>query len=211
MGSKEVSVRLTMAFGAYILTYCIIYKCLHFIVKLRERKLMDIFGVKDRTARRYSVIIAALQYIYDHNEETFLHLGHPWTEFVEVNILIWIFQWFLLSWSLLWNIIWCKICRFFYQDWQYSFCFRKLMTSIHLSRLNQIQCPYLVQENIIFFTIYKKNDMLTVSMGLLPIVHVKRALVVLVFETLSISFQEQWTENTRIIPWSIVSLLQNAL
>ena len=47
---------------------------------------MDIFGVKDRTARGYSVITAALRYIYDYNDETFLHLGHPWTEFVEVNI-----------------------------------------------------------------------------------------------------------------------------
>lgn len=56
---------------------------MHF-VNAWEKKLMDLFGVKDRTARGYAVVIAALRFIYEHNEETFLNLGHPWTEFEEV-------------------------------------------------------------------------------------------------------------------------------
>ena len=54
------------------------------IVNAWEKKLMDLFGVKDRTARGYAVVIAALRFIYENNEETFLNLGHPWTEFEEV-------------------------------------------------------------------------------------------------------------------------------
>ena len=49
-----------------------------------EKKLMAMLGVKPRTARGYAVVIAALKYIYDHNEEHFIDLGHPWTEFIEV-------------------------------------------------------------------------------------------------------------------------------
>ena len=49
-----------------------------------EKKLMALLGVKPRTARGYAVVIAALKYIYDHNEEHFIDLGHPWTEFIEV-------------------------------------------------------------------------------------------------------------------------------
>ena len=53
-------------------------------VKLWEKKLMAMLGVKPRTVRGYSVVIAALKYIYDNNEEQFIELGHPWTEFLEV-------------------------------------------------------------------------------------------------------------------------------
>ena len=45
---------------------------------------MAMLGVKDRTARGYSVVIAALKFIYDNNTEQFIDLGHPWSEFIEV-------------------------------------------------------------------------------------------------------------------------------
>ena len=67
------------------LSFIIIYVAwMHFIIEW-EKKLMELFGVKERTTRGYAVVIAALRYMYDHNEETFLNLGHPWSEFVEVN------------------------------------------------------------------------------------------------------------------------------
>ena len=48
------------------------------------KTLMNCFGVKERTARGYAVVIAALRYLYDWNEEFFLNRSHPWTEFMEV-------------------------------------------------------------------------------------------------------------------------------
>jgi hypothetical protein len=53
-------------------------------VKLWEKNLMAMLGVKDRTARGYAVVMAALKFIYDNNEQHFIDLGHPWTEFLEV-------------------------------------------------------------------------------------------------------------------------------
>ena len=55
------------------------------LVSAFTEKLMDIFGVKERTARGYAVVVAALRYIYDNNEEYFLNRGHPWSEFIEVR------------------------------------------------------------------------------------------------------------------------------
>ena len=49
-----------------------------------EKRLMAMLGVKPRTARGYAVVITALKYIYDNNEQHFIDLGHPWTEFLEV-------------------------------------------------------------------------------------------------------------------------------
>ena len=51
--------------------------------------LMDVFSVKERTARGYGVVIAALRFLYDRNEQYFLARGHPWTEFFEVNVTKW--------------------------------------------------------------------------------------------------------------------------
>ena len=45
---------------------------------------MEVFGVKERTACGYAVVVAALRYIYDRNEEFFLRRGHSWNEFMEV-------------------------------------------------------------------------------------------------------------------------------
>ena len=42
-----------------------------------------VWGVKDRTARGYALIITSLQYIYDRNVHTFIELGHPWEEFID--------------------------------------------------------------------------------------------------------------------------------
>ena len=50
--------------------------------------LMDVFGVKEQTARGYAVVIAALRFIYDRNEEFFLDRGNPWAEFIEVYVTI---------------------------------------------------------------------------------------------------------------------------
>ena len=56
------------------------------LVTRMKLHFMDVFGVKDRTARGYAVIVAALRYFYDRNEEFFLSRGHPWTEFMEVML-----------------------------------------------------------------------------------------------------------------------------
>ena len=45
---------------------------------------MEVFGVKERTARGYGFVVAALRYIYDRKEEFFLRRGHSWNEFMEV-------------------------------------------------------------------------------------------------------------------------------
>ena len=58
------------------------------LVTTMTRTLMDSFGVKERTARGYAVVIAALRYLYDRNEEYFLNRSHPWTEFMEVFSII---------------------------------------------------------------------------------------------------------------------------
>ena len=51
------------------------------------KHLMTVFGVKERTARGYAVVVAALRYFYDRNEEFFLARSHTWTEFMEaINI-----------------------------------------------------------------------------------------------------------------------------
>jgi hypothetical protein len=55
------------------------------MVTTMKLHFMDVFGVRDRTARGYAVIVAALRYFYDRNEEFFLSRGHPWTEFMEVR------------------------------------------------------------------------------------------------------------------------------
>ena len=52
--------------------------------------LMDVIGVKEQT-RGYAVVIAALCFIYDRNEEYFLARGHPWAEFFEVYVTIKLF------------------------------------------------------------------------------------------------------------------------
>ena len=54
------------------------------LVKSWTAHFMSVFGVKERTARGYAVVVAALRYIYDRNEEFFLSRGHPWEEFVKV-------------------------------------------------------------------------------------------------------------------------------
>ena len=55
------------------------------LVKTMTRSLMTVFGVKERTARGYAIVIAALRFLYDRNEEYFLRRNHPWTEFMEVG------------------------------------------------------------------------------------------------------------------------------
>ena len=42
----------------------------------------DVWGVKDRTARGYAVILTCLEYIYERNITTFDRLGHSWEEFL---------------------------------------------------------------------------------------------------------------------------------
>ena len=55
------------------------------LVNEMTKHLMVVFGVKERTARGYAVVIAALRYFYQRNEKYFLDRGHPWTEFMEVS------------------------------------------------------------------------------------------------------------------------------
>ena len=82
-----------MAFGEFILTNGNKEKktsCIYIIsewlelVKSGTTNFMKVFGVKERTARGYAVVVAALRYIYDRNEDFFLNRGHSWDEFMQV-------------------------------------------------------------------------------------------------------------------------------
>ena len=46
-----------------------------------EKRLMAMLGVKPRTARGYAVVITALKYIYDNNEQHFIDLDIPGQSF----------------------------------------------------------------------------------------------------------------------------------
>ena len=58
------------------------------LVTNMTRTLMTGFGVKERTARGYAIVIAALRFIYSRNEEYFLNRNHPWSEFMEVCVIL---------------------------------------------------------------------------------------------------------------------------
>ena len=47
-----------------------------------EEILKEVIGTKDRTVEGYGIIMAAVKYIYDHNEEVFLSLDMPWDQMI---------------------------------------------------------------------------------------------------------------------------------
>ena len=69
----------------YILSFILFYIEWMDFVRTMTRTLMAVFGVKERTSRGYAIVIAALRFMYDRNEEYFLSRNHPWTEFMEVS------------------------------------------------------------------------------------------------------------------------------
>ena len=47
-----------------------------------EEILKEVIGTKDRTVEGYGIIMTAVKYIYDHNEEVFLSLDMPWDQMI---------------------------------------------------------------------------------------------------------------------------------